>query len=119
MLKSYLLKPVTSQKNFLKRPETTQNFEIREIKFLAQMSKFRSFGPKSINFLIFQHVPYFESADLKSGICFPKFWAQMPNFGHSGSKSINFLILTKFPLYPVSKVLISNLTFVFQDFEPK
>ena len=43
----------------------------------------------------------------------------MPHFGHFGLKSINFLILTKFPLYPVSKVLIPNLTFVFQDFDPK
>ena len=43
----------------------------------------------------------------------------MSKFGHFGPKSINFLILTKFCLYPVLKVLISNQTFVFENFKPK
>ena len=36
-----------------------------------------------------------------------------------GAKRINFLILTKFCLHPISKVLISDLTFVFENFELK
>ena len=129
------------------------------------MPKFRPFGAKSINFLIFWQnlactlfrrcwsqiwhlfskilnpnvqiwvfwvkkyspsnlnkmslVPYFEGAGLKSDICFPKFWAQMPKPGHFGPKSINFLILMKFCLYPGSKVLISNQTFVFKNSKTK
>ena len=59
----------------------------------------------------------------KSGIfyqlLFFKFWAQMPKFEHFWPKSINLLILTKFPMYPISKVLISNLSFVFKNVEPK
>ena len=43
-------------------------------------------------------------------------WAHMPKFGYFGSISINFLILTKFCMYPISKVLISNLTLVFENF---
>ena len=45
--------------------------------------------------------------------------AQMPKSRHFGPKIINFLILTKFRMYPILKVLISNLTFVFESFEPK
>ena len=41
----------------------------------------------------------------------------MPIFGHLEPKGINFLILTKFHMHPISKVLISNLTFVFKDLE--
>ena len=65
------------------------------------------------------HLPYFKSANFKSGICFRKFRAKIPKSVHVGPKSIHFLILTKFYLYPISKVLISNLTFVFEKFEPK
>ena len=44
----------------------------------------------------------------------------MPIFGHFGSKKINFLILlVKFCINPISNVLISNLTLVFENFEPK
>ena len=43
----------------------------------------------------------------------------MPNFRRFVTESINFLILTKFRMYPLSKVTISNLTFVFQNFEHK
>ena len=63
-------------------------------------------------------VSYFESTDFKCDIGFWKFWAPIPKYGHFGSKNINFLILTKFCLYPISKVLISNLAFIFKDFEP-
>ena len=38
---------------------------------------------------------------------------------HFGPKSIIFLILTKFCMCPILKVLISNLTFVFKNLEPK
>ena len=41
----------------------------------------------------------------------------MPKFGHFGPKSVNFLILAKFRMYPISKVLISNLILVFGKFE--
>ena len=43
----------------------------------------------------------------------------MPKFGHFRLKSINFLILTKFRMCPILNVLISNLSFVFKNFEPK
>ena len=82
-------------------------------KFRAQNPKFGNFGPKSINFLI---LTKFEGADFKLDIGFQKVWTQMPKFGFFGPKSINFLILTKFCMYPISKVLISNLTFVFENF---
>ena len=41
------------------------------------------------------------------------FKIQMSKFWHFGSKSINLLILAKFWLYPILKVLISNLRFAF------
>ena len=44
---------------------------------------------------------------------------QMPKFWYFGSISINFLILTKFCMYPISNVLTSNLTLVFENFGPK
>ena len=43
----------------------------------------------------------------------------MPKFEHFGQKSINFLILTKFCLNPILTMLISNLIFVFENFDPK
>ena len=44
----------------------------------------------------------------------------MPKFEHVASKSINFRILSgKFWMYPNSNGLISNLTLVFENFEPK
>ena len=39
--------------------------------------------------------------------------------GPNGPKSINFLILAKFHMYPISNVLISNLTLIFKNFDPK
>ena len=63
--------------------------------------------------------PYYEGADFKSDIRFQNFWAQTPKFKHFGPKGVNFLILTNFCLYSVSKVLISNKTFVFENFKPK
>ena len=56
----------------------------------------------------------FEGADFKSDIVFRKFRTQMPKFGHFESKSINFLILVKFRMYPISNVLISDITLVFE-----
>ena len=65
------------------------------------------------------HVPYFESADFKTAICFWKFWAQIPKYDHFKAKSTNFLVFTKFCMCTFSKVVISNLSFVFENFEPK
>ena len=62
---------------------------------------------------------FLEGDHFKSYTCFPKVWAQIPNFGHFGLKSINFLILTKFRMYPLLKVMVSNLTIVLQNFEHK
>ena len=62
---------------------------------------------------------YFVGADFKCDICFPKCSAQVPNFGHFRPKSIVFLLLTKFYLYLISKVMISNLRIVFQNFKHK
>ena len=50
---------------------------------------------------------------------FQKIVAQMPKFGYFGKRRINFLILTKFCLYPILKVLISNLALVLENFKPK
>ena len=38
---------------------------------------------------------------------------------HLKKKSINFLISKKFCMYAISKVLNSNVTLVFENFEPK
>ena len=65
------------------------------------------------------YVSYSESADFKFAICFWKFRAQIPKFRHFGPESMNFLILAKLCISPISKVLISNLTLVFENFESK
>ena len=44
---------------------------------------------------------------------------QTTKLGYFGPKSIDFLILTKFHLYLILMVLISSLSFVFENFEPK
>ena len=49
---------------------------------------------------------------------FKNFEQKCPNLGILGQKSINFLILTKFWLYRISKVLILNLKFTFENFKP-
>ena len=64
-------------------------------------------------------VRYLEDADFKTGINFRKVGAKILYYGHFGSKSIDVLILTKFCLYPIWKMLISNLTLVFEILEPK
>ena len=92
----------------MKRPETTQCYKNGEIWNFLLASIFQTSSPnaqiwvfsakQSFNKIL--PVPYFE-------------------FGHFVSKSINFLILAKFRMYPTSNVLISNLTFVFENVEPK
>ena len=81
------------------------------------MSKFGHFGPRSVCWLSnlneISYAPFFEFTDFKFVNCFWKFRAQIPKFGHFGPKSI-FLILTEFPMYPISKVLISNFILVFE-----
>ena len=114
-----------------KRPETTKNFKIGKIcNFLlaldfqilspnAQIWVFwaKKFWLSHLNEIL--HVPYFECAYFKFVICLWKFRAQMPKFEHFGPKGINFLILTKFCVYPILNVMLSNLSFVFENFEPK
>ena len=43
----------------------------------------------------------------------------MPKFGYFVPKNINYLIFQRIYLYPTLKVLISNLTLVFENFDPK
>ena len=43
----------------------------------------------------------------------------MPRLGYFGSKSINFIIFAKFCMCSISNVVISNLTLVFENFQPK
>ena len=62
---------------------------------------------------------YFQDLDFKSEIGFWKFWAQITKYGYFASKSFNFLALTKFCPQSISKVLISNPTFVFKNLELK
>ena len=91
----YLLnleQPKTSQ-NQPKRPKTSW----KNPKILQNNPKFWNLG----------------NLKFSASFRFYKFWAEMPKFGYFGPKSINFLILTKFCLYPISKVLISNLAFAF------
>ena len=75
-------------------------------KFWAQIPKLGYFS----NLSQILPVPYFEGADFKSDICISKFW----DHGYLGPKCINFQILTKFRMYPILKVLISILPFVFK-----
>ena len=141
-----LLKPRTSRRQSKqaeisrndrkkKRSETTQNDanfkNWGNLEFSTSFG-FSNFEPKCPNLGILGKevstfesfnkilpVPYFEGADFKSDICFQKFLAQIPKFKNFGPKAITFLILMKFCLYAISKVLISNLTLVFEKFEPK
>ena len=114
--------------------KSTICYQLLIFKLRVQMPKFGLSGPKSFNFLIlakFRMYSILNVLILKFIICLWKFWAQMPNvwlflkalspnaFGHFGPKSISSLILTKFRMYHISKVLISNLTLVFKNFEPK
>ena len=62
-------------------------------------------------------VPCFECVNFKFVICFWKFQAQIP-FNPFGPKCMNFLILMKFYMYPILKVLISNLTLVSKFLSP-
>ena len=59
----------------------------------------------------------------KSGIfywlLFFKFQAQIPKFGHFGPKKYLLSNLHEIFMYPISNVLISNLTLLFEDVEPK
>ena len=91
---SYLVFVLTKTRNEPKQPETSQN-----------EPKPAETKPKG--------------ADFKFDILSRNFWAQTSKFGRFGPKGINFLILTKFCLHRISKVLISNQTFVFKNFNSK
>ena len=126
----YLLKPERTEtsQNKAKPAEMTQNFKIGEIwNFLLAFVFYilcpnvqiwifwaKKYGRSNLNEIL--HVPYFECVDFTFVICFWKSRTQFPKFGHFEPKSINFLILTKVCLYPISEVLISNLTFAFENF---
>ena len=114
-----------------KPAETTQNFKIGKsdiflIVFVFQIStpnaqiwvfwakKYRLTNLNEISL-----VPFFESTDFKFVICFWKLRTQIYKPWQFGSKSINFLILHKFRTNPISKKMISNLTLVFANCEPK
>ena len=102
---SYLLKPRTSKndpkpaettrnqpkqpKNIAKRPKATQNFEIKEIWNFPLVFVFRISSP---------------NAQIQA------FWAKKYQLSN---------LSMKFSMYPISKVVISNLTFVFQNVEHK
>ena len=92
-------------------------------KFRAQIpKKYPAFWAKKYslsNLNKISPVSYFKCPDFRSNFGFWKLWAQIPKYGHFGPKSINCLILTKFHMYPISNVLISNLTLVFENFELK
>ena len=73
------------------------------------------------NFLFltkFHMYPIFEGVAFKSGIGFQIFRAQIAQFGHFRPKSSNFLSNLSVS-YPSSKLLFSNLTLIFEKFEPK
>ena len=117
-----LLPMLTKTQNDPKSAKTNRNKPKRpkkiakqsKVKLTAQMPKFGCFGPRSINFLFFQGnfaCSLFRMCWFQVWHWFWKFLEQIPGYGHFLSKSINFLILTKFCLYPISKALISNLTF--------
>ena len=72
-----------------KRPEKNQNFKIGEI----------------CNFL-----PAFAVQVLSPNAQSQPFWAKIYQLSN---------LLAKFCLYPISKVLIENLTFIFENLEPK
>ena len=95
---SYLPKPRTSQ-NKPKPAEITKT-KLRKDPKQSKISKLGKFG-----------IFYFS---------FFKFLAQILKFRHFGAEKYQFSNhLTKFCLYSISKGLISNLTFVFQNLEPK
>ena len=122
----------TTRNDPLKICKTTRNIKIGEICNFLVALLFQTSSPNDQIWVFFGqeistvqsfneilHVPYFKWTDFKSEIGFQKVWVQIPKFWHFGSKIINFLILTKFCMYPIPKMLISNLTLVFENFEHK
>ena len=95
--------------------------EIAFWKFLAQIPKFRHFGPKSIDSLILSKFRMYPVSNvlISDLTLLQTFWAQITKYGYFASKSFNFLALTKFCPQSISKVLISNPTFVFKNLELK
>ena len=55
----------------------------------------------------------------KSVISYWLLFFQTSKFGYFGSISINFLIITKYYRQRISKVLVSNVTLVFEIFESR
>ena len=81
-----------------KRPETSRN-DKKKLRNNLQRPKISKLG--------------------KSVISYWLLFFQTSKFGYFGSISINFLIITKYYRQPISKVLVSNLTLVFEIFESK
>ena len=93
----------TKNLNEPKRPETSQN-DTKLANTTKKNCETTRNNPKFQNSDNFQLAFVFQSSSQSVQIW--AFWV----------KSINFLILTKFCLYSISKILISNLTFVFESF---
>ena len=116
--------PAKTSRNQPKRPPKSCKVTQIDTKFqnwgnleFSTSLGFSNFEPKSKKEILLVH--YFEGPDFKSDIVFWKFRAQMPKFRHFRSNSINFLILSaKFYMYPISNLLISNLTLVSKNVEP-
>ena len=96
----------TKNLNEPKRPETSQN-DPKLANTTKKNCETTRNNPKFQNSDNFQLAFVFQSSSQSVQIW--AFWV----------KSINFLILTKFCLYSISKILISNLTFVFESFQSK
>ena len=115
-----------------KRPETTENCEIGEIRNFPLVFVFRISSPNAqiqafwaekyqLSNLLrkFSGQPISKVLISNLAFVFQNFEPKCLILAILGQKNVNFLILTKFPLRRFSKVLISNPTFVFQNFESK
>ena len=80
--------------------------------------RYLNFEPKYRNLgILDQKVLTFYNLNKMSHV--PYFWMSWFQIWHFRPKSINFLILAKFRMYPISMVVNSNLTLIFERFEPK
>ena len=109
-----------------KRPETIQNIKIGEICNFLLAFVFQTSSPNA-QFWVFGTNKYQLSTLLMKFYMYPisnvqiwhwfsKILSPNSQIWHFGSKSINFPILMKFCLYRIPKMLISNLTYVFEKF---
>ena len=104
----YLLKPRTSQ-NQPKRHETSRN-DLKPAKTTLKNCETTQSDPE------FQH---WRNLEFSTSLGFSNFKPKCPNLRISGKKYQLSNLSTKFWMYPNSNVVISNLTLVFENFEPK